>query len=537
MASVPAARAAVVAGVDPPSQTFVLPDGRTALFHGLNAVYKLAPFVPCWDCAFDPRLSLNAADIRTMRALGVTVVRLGVMVEAVLPDALGGAVNTTYLSEMVKLSERLGQAGIFTLVDAHQDLLSRSFCGEGFPSRLVTPPNVSAAERFPAPLPVTIHTDPSTGFPNVTECEAVPFALFNAAAEVNAAWGLVYNNATVRRAVATHWSAVAAAFRASAVAPGSPLRLLGYELLNEPIPYPITLATEPGASDRTNLAPLYSQLNDALRASDPDGIVFFEPAVTNMLLGQVPGFTSGPGGPGADARQAMALHIYCNALNHTGDVVNVTACDHTVTTQFDLAARSFAGVTGGRMLTEFGAVGGTAGDAHVITALLDRCDDASLSWAYWNFKPFHDVTTVNAASEGLFDDDGAVQSRKAAALARSYPHLLPAAAGAPSSFRFDASSPFRELIVDYTVGSATPHPAEPSYRAELFGSAEHHYKGGANVTVDPHGAGTVTMETGPDGSWTGWVWVDHEASAAGLAVRVTMRAVVPQGDAPPAELR
>ncbi len=58
-------------------------------------------------------------------------VRLGVMWEAVERQA--GVYDADYLTAIDKLITKLGEAGIYTLVDAHQDVLARMMCGEGFP--------------------------------------------------------------------------------------------------------------------------------------------------------------------------------------------------------------------------------------------------------------------------------------------------------------------------------------------------------------------------------------------------------------------
>ena len=39
----------------------------------------------------------------------------------------------TYLDEVESLVNRLGQKGIYTILDAHQDILARRLCGEGIP--------------------------------------------------------------------------------------------------------------------------------------------------------------------------------------------------------------------------------------------------------------------------------------------------------------------------------------------------------------------------------------------------------------------
>ncbi len=42
--------------------------------------------------------------------------------------------NDTYLDAVEVLINKLGQRGIYTLVDAHQDVLARRLCGEGIPN-------------------------------------------------------------------------------------------------------------------------------------------------------------------------------------------------------------------------------------------------------------------------------------------------------------------------------------------------------------------------------------------------------------------
>lgn len=104
--------------------------GRSIIFHGVNVVYKVDPYIPSSD-AFDPQLSLTDDDIANLFDWGFNFVRLGVMWEAV--ERSPGVYNLTYLAEVEKLINRLGQKGIYTLVDAHQDVFARHICGEGVP--------------------------------------------------------------------------------------------------------------------------------------------------------------------------------------------------------------------------------------------------------------------------------------------------------------------------------------------------------------------------------------------------------------------
>jgi endoglycosylceramidase len=108
---------------------------RTVMFHGVNVVYKVAPYIPSSD-KFDPQLSLNDQDIDDLLRWGFNFVRLGVMWESVetSPDTY----NETYLNEVEVLINKLGAKGIYTLVDAHQDVFARRICGEGVPNFYAT---------------------------------------------------------------------------------------------------------------------------------------------------------------------------------------------------------------------------------------------------------------------------------------------------------------------------------------------------------------------------------------------------------------
>lgn len=94
-------------------------------------VYKVAPYIPDVD-TFDAQNSLNDKDIQDLKNWGMNLVRLGVMWEAV--ERAPGVYNYTYLNEVNTLINKLGDAGIYTLIDAHQDVMARAICGEGMPN-------------------------------------------------------------------------------------------------------------------------------------------------------------------------------------------------------------------------------------------------------------------------------------------------------------------------------------------------------------------------------------------------------------------
>ena len=121
--------------VDPSTRTIRDAKGRQVLFHGVNAIYKEAPYIPNWNGANDTwtsQESLLPFDMENLRKWGMNHMRLGVMWEAV--ETSPGVYNTTYLDEVEGLINKMGEYGIYTMVDNHQDVLTRLTCGEGIPA-------------------------------------------------------------------------------------------------------------------------------------------------------------------------------------------------------------------------------------------------------------------------------------------------------------------------------------------------------------------------------------------------------------------
>ena len=102
--------------VNPETRQFVDESGRSVLFHGVNIVYKQAPYIPSQE-VFDPEESLSNEDIQNLKKWGMNFVRLGVMWEAV--ERQPGVYDIEYLTKINNLITKLGEAGIYTLVDAH----------------------------------------------------------------------------------------------------------------------------------------------------------------------------------------------------------------------------------------------------------------------------------------------------------------------------------------------------------------------------------------------------------------------------------
>jgi endoglycosylceramidase len=159
--------------VDPNTQQFIDEYGRVRIFHGVNVVYKVPPYVP--DLInFDPQNSLTENDLNNLHEWGFNVVRFYTSWMGVNPNS-DKDVDQTYLSQLSTAIDMMESKGIYALLDCHQDIFSRYFCGEGAPDWLTKKFNESIVNGFPFPLASNITRDPSTNYPVLDECLKRPF--------------------------------------------------------------------------------------------------------------------------------------------------------------------------------------------------------------------------------------------------------------------------------------------------------------------------------------------------------------------------
>ncbi|KAJ7534126.1 hypothetical protein O6H91_13G080900 [Diphasiastrum complanatum] len=337
--------------------------GRERLFHGLNVVMKGPPWHPHTD-AFDPRNSFCEGDIKLMRKWGMNVVRLAVMWPGVEPTQ--GNINATYLQIMRSIVRKLHSAGIYTLIEFHQDLFTSQFCGEGVPgwvlgdtvsdhpksklynSQQAFHPSrslrgligrrkkawgdstfksyesaateaLSALERdldcqqmlrnlshFPEPLSRRWVRDFDQGTSQELQekCGSPNWFWFYFSYSVSKAFQDLYENRWGwADLLAGYWKAVVETFKKEK-------GVLGYELMNEPWAgdfYTDPLLLLPGIADRINLAPFYEKLQAAVRSVDSERIIFFESLTFDDVLC---GFSSVPGGEVFKNRSVLSYHYY-----------------------------------------------------------------------------------------------------------------------------------------------------------------------------------------------------------------------------------
>ena len=372
--------------------------GRVLMFHGVNMVAKRPPYEPS-------AVGFGADDAHFLAANGFTLVRLGVIFKAVEPQP--GQYDERYLDQIATTVDVLGQAGIRSLLDFHQDAYNEVFGGEGFPDWTVPPlyrgPFESRAEQGRA-----MYKTIDAFWTNEPRSDGF----------------------RVQEAYASAVAHVAARFATNS-------DVLGYDLINEPMPgflWPQCRSTPVDCSGFDHeLGAFQQRLIAAIRGVDPAHLIWYEP---NTLFDwglptRLPRF--------ADTRLGMSFHDYCPPA---------VTCERRLQLR-NAVLRSHA--TGDAlMLTEFWSL---RSDAAGVT---DAADDDLTPWITWAYCGCGDPTgSIPPEVEGLVRDPmhapsgDNVDSSKLQILARPYPLII---AGTPQRLRFDRTT--KSFAFDYTAARA-----------------------------------------------------------------------------------
>jgi len=159
--------------VDPISQHFVDEYGRVRIFHGVNVVYKLPPFLPNLT-HFDPQNSLTNDDLSNLHQWGFNVIRFYTSWMGVNPKS-ENEIDQNYLAQLSTAVQMMENQGIYALLDCHQDVLSRYFCGEGAPDWITQKLGDNILKSFPFPLKTNMSRESDTGYPILEDCYKNPF--------------------------------------------------------------------------------------------------------------------------------------------------------------------------------------------------------------------------------------------------------------------------------------------------------------------------------------------------------------------------
>eukprot|EP01118_Nematostelium_gracile_P005547 TRINITY_DN1761_c0_g1_i1.p1 TRINITY_DN1761_c0_g1~~TRINITY_DN1761_c0_g1_i1.p1 ORF type:complete len:423 (+),score=83.55 TRINITY_DN1761_c0_g1_i1:140-1408(+) len=387
------------------------------------------------------------------------MVRLGIMWPGVEPNQ--GNYNKTYLQAISSIVSSLGNGGIWTLLDIHQDIFNRKFCGEGVPDWAVE------TEPWAFPLPVDLpYPVDSKGYPNLTQCLSKQFAEYYLSEAVSNSFQKLYDDTNgIQTAFASMWQQIAQTFANND-------NVLGYELINEPWAGDIFADPKillPGNADTQNLFPMYQRLHNAIRQYDDDHVIFFEQALTDVL--GVNGFSEGPGGKQYNDRQCYSYHIYCVPTDSQGNPSNAVVCDGIDAVMYALDDLNIQRLGCGSFMTEFGAVQNGSNSVSDIETLATVADTLFQSWSYWQYKYFADLTTAGSG-ESFFDEQGNLIAEKVKALSRTYAQAI---AGVPVLMEFIPQN--SDFTLSYYVNTSISEPTV------VYLNEDWYYPNGAQVTV------------------------------------------------------
>lgn len=476
------------------SRRFILDNnGRYSIFHGANVVVKLPPYLPTLD-KFDPLNSLNTEeDFIAMKKLGFNSVRLGVIWESV--ETAPGVYDYEYLNKVEEIINKLGENGIYTLVDAHQDVFSRTFCGEGVPYFYVnemgydTECKANLLTRFLdyvgfcKTLEEFNFNYDENGLPLIEDCKKNNFVEYHYLIGLSSSYSNFYTNKlNIQEKFVEFWKVVANRFKGNKY-------ILGYDLWNEPIPGAFLENAKnvvPGYADKYQILPIYKKVDEALREIDPNYILFFENTPfpdTIPLFGGLAwgGMSEKPGDD--DKNQVYNFHAYCclageDACQHGEAPLenSINLCPKYHNKLFNNVMKVADKLNIGMFLSEFGACSDSEACYNELMNVVSICEKNFISWSYWNYKPYGDHTTTAIELvdlEGVFNTDGTIQEIKEKALSRGYVQYYQ---GKPIDFQFNENSS-TDFDTSFEFNSTITEPSILYYNKDFF------YKDGYVIEV------------------------------------------------------
>lgn len=370
----------------PTAGRFIDKFGRERFFHGVNLVYKSAPYFPRTDV--EGPLSFTRKDAAFLQKMGLNVVRLGVMWPGVEPRE--GEYDADYIAQVTEIVHICDQHDISVLFDFHQDGLAEQFCGEGIPWWAADTTSEPDYRKFPGPIapPFEVKTNPKWNgtsyegakIPSLEDCNPLGRDYNSWMASYLSAKNyedLYMNGRGLRDKFANFWAHLAKSFPSSQFP-----NIIGFELINEPA------AIWPRNYTETEfLQPLYDVLAEAIHAEDPERVLFFNPITwdhgyppTNAPV-DFNGFTHLPGETkerNATSTSVYAYHYYDYDRLYNGQPYfesKLAVADKLKTMGF---------------VTEFelGNVVEHEDDRH-FTYSMDIMDNNLQSWMAWTYKGYY----------------------------------------------------------------------------------------------------------------------------------------------------
>ncbi|KAJ3416187.1 hypothetical protein HDV05_002832 [Chytridiales sp. JEL 0842] len=441
--------------IDPDSHQFIDSHHRSRMFHGLNVVYKKPPYHPSTQ-NFHPTLSFSSEDIEIFHNLTLNIVRLGVHWAGVEPER--GVYNETYLKVIKGIIQDCAEKGIYVLVEWHQDLLARQFCGHGMPDWVVKSDWQPMWRRFPFPLRLRPFEVGEDGIPSKEDCSKLTWYLAYLTPAVADAFGKFYtNHGGIFDSFLAFWRKVATEFKGMS-------NVIGYEVINEPWPgnhFQDPTLLIPGRASTSLLFNFHDRVARAIRSVDSSALIFFEGVTWESS-------TNYEKVPGGHANMSVSSYHYYkppSASSPSAAMQNRVLKD----------SGKLLGV--GTMLTEFAmwekTGGGNGGEYRV--EVMRAADEWLQSWIGWSYKSFQEPEQPESNEDGgLFDPSGKRRAHVEKLLSRPYSFAV-----AGRILRMSYNDTIAEFTLCYLVKESATAPTEIALQADIL------YPTGFNVTIEP----------------------------------------------------
>lgn len=417
--------------------------GRVVIVHGINMVYKRAPYYPS-------ATGFGAEDAEFLQSIGMNAVRVGVIWKGLEPEP--GVFDEAYVERIEETVNTLAAHGIVSVIDMHQDMYNELFEGEGAPDWAVEDEGLE---------------NPHNGFNlNYSTNPALNASMNNFWANSPGPGG-----EGLQEYFADAWRYLAAHFKGNE-------SVLGYEIWNEPWP-----GKEAGAClspkgchtfDAT-LSSFYERVAHAIREADPATAIYYEP---NVLFDYGrPTYTKALGDPNA----GFAFHDYCTARSPEG-------CESEKTV-FKYALAHVKKTKEALLLTEFGSTS-AEGDLDGMVAMADA---NMVPWLEWSFcrcedptGPTEDPLVINPEEPPTGANVGQLALHT---LVEPYPQVI---AGTPKAWRFERSS--GSFTLSYLTKKASKGNFGAGAVAEVAAPATTYPDG---YTASASGASVVSAPNAP----------------------------------------
>merc|ERR1711936_323408 len=451
--------------VDPERNRILDGFGRERIFHGENVVMKTTPFVPI-TTHFDARYSFVEEDAKLLASMGHNTIRLGVLWAGLEP--VEGQYNMSYLEEIQKCVDTAEKFGLHPVLDMHQDVFNRRFCGNGVPDWVPQPDEFN----FPYPIEVEYEVD-ENGYPSREDCDKVQWPNYHFSTSLSHSVGNLYKNYDgLLDRFAAFWGLVAQTF-------ADRDSVIGYEIMNDPwcgdiFEDPTLLF--PGVADRRYLEPMYDRVNQEIRKYDEEHIILFEGVTWEVTgIGEALGFTHPPGGFDYSNRSILSFH-------------------HSV--QEEIATNEQFFQYKWQEIQRLGLAGFVT---EINTCCLDLADQVTwlYSWHHWAFKTYGKWTWDSTYYFDLGEDinnydcpniTSCLRMDRATTYARTYPAAI---AGTAKYFTFNDETSEALLVFQ-----PDPNIAQPT---ELRVATQWRYPAGVEIVVIPPGLASWRFGSVEDG--------------------------------------